>query len=100
MVDERFTTFHFTTPWPMSERRIDWKHCGRCGAGFYIRFADLPEVREVRPLAPPVAKAPGDPAGKTGLAQQLTDLSMLHRSGALTDNEFTCAKRRCLGVTN
>ena len=36
MMDERFTTFHFTEPLPLQARRADWVHCGRCAASFYF----------------------------------------------------------------
>ncbi|HEX8929290.1 MAG TPA: SHOCT domain-containing protein, partial [Actinomycetota bacterium] len=46
--------------------------------------------------APPPAPAPAGPAPDT--IAELERLSRLHESGALTDQEFTAAKARALGL--
>ena len=45
---------------------------------------------------PPSAPAPAGPAPDT--IAELERLSRLHESGALTDQEFTAAKARALGI--
>ncbi len=64
-------------------------------AGQEARIADL-EAQQAQGYAPPPAAAP-PPAGGSSVADQLALLAALHRSGALSDEEFTAAKARLLG---
>ena len=39
MMSERFVTFTFETPLPQAERLVDWKHCAKCCAAFFLQGA-------------------------------------------------------------
>jgi hypothetical protein len=45
------------------------------------------------PQAPPAPEPPADPT-----VQRINELSQLHASGALTDEEFAAAKAKLLGI--
>ena len=96
MMDERFTTFHFTEPLPKHERRVDWKHCGRCCAEFYSRFASSPQVRVVAAERPQQTNAPPANPTQNGFVQQLCQLAELYRAGVLNADELSKAKQKLL----
>jgi len=56
--------------------------------------AELEVLVDVGDHAPPVAVGPAD----SDLMTQLTQLAQLHRSGLLSDAEFTAAKAKLLGA--
>lgn len=62
------------------------------------RISDL-EQQQAAPAAPaPVAPVPAaEPAGGPSMLDQLSQLAELHRSGTLTDEEFSAAKAKLLG---
>jgi hypothetical protein len=49
-------------------------------------------------LVTPNSGAPGSAAPTTGDLERLRELSDLHTAGKLTDEEFTAAKRKVLGL--
>ena len=61
------------------------------------RIADAIRSRLGRPSPPPVATAPPIAAPPVSVAGEIDRLAELHRSGALTDAEFTAAKAKLLG---
>ncbi len=52
-----------------------------------------PQYAPAPPPPPAAPAAPGDPTGA-----ELSRLAELHQSGALTDEEFTAAKAKVLGI--
>jgi len=55
--------------------------------------------RNSKPTAPaPAAPAPAAPAAPANSAPTLEDLAAMHASGVLTDEEFTAAKKKALGI--
>ena len=102
MMDERFTFFYFTQPLPMNERIMEFAHCGRCAARFYVSdAAGVPPATPVVPMGPPEPKIPAQLVSNTDsqghpLVQTLRDLHELRVAGALTPEEFDRAKAQLL----
>ena len=48
--------------------------------------------------AQPAPAAPAAPADSPDSAPTLEDLAAMHASGVLTDEEFTAAKKKALGI--
>ena len=98
MMDERFATYTFTVKLPMEDRRVDWKHCGRCAAAFYAQFANFPAVRHVaavQGISQQVAHRRGT---DSQMVQELLRLQGLHEAGVLNAVEFSQAKSLVLGL--
>jgi uncharacterized membrane protein YebE (DUF533 family) len=57
---------------------------------------EAPPPQQYAEPAPAPAAAPPAPAGDT--TAELERLSQLHQSGALTDDEFSAAKAKLLGI--
>jgi len=53
----------------------------------------VPAERAAAPVAAPPAATP-----QSSVADRLVELGKLHTSGVLTDDEFTAAKKRLLGL--
>ena len=63
------------------------------------QIADLQDqaaAQQGAAYAPPPAPDPGTAAGSDTTVAQLQQLTQLHESGALTDEEFTSAKQKLL----
>ncbi len=58
------------------------------------RISNLEQGQGGSAQAPPV---PAQPSGPASMSDQLKQLSDLHASGALSDDEFAAAKSRLLG---
>ena len=100
MMSERFITFTFWAPMPMEERVIDFPHCGRCAAKFYLQHG---QQTSLAGGGGPSAAEVAAPLGSTSAAQvspnlvgELERLARLHASCCLTVDEFHMAKRMCL----
>ncbi len=65
------------------------KHGAEAGANQAQAAAPPPPAAE----APPPAAAPEDPT-----VEKINELAQLHASGVLTDEEFTAAKAKALGI--
>ena len=104
---ERFTTFRFTTPLPMSARQADWPKCGRCAAGFYLRG------HVGATLAPSLmvggrdsawagttesssAASTQQPQQPERLMASLRELVLLRSQGCVSEAEFVAFKARLL----
>ena len=97
MMAERFTTFVFNEPLPMSARKADWPKCGRCAAAFYLQGP--PPTSTASSSGGPVAAAVvPQPAEGSVLLTSLSDLAKLREAGHLTEEELTAAKARLLGL--
>ena len=59
------------------------------------RISDL-EAAQAQPQVPAQQPAPAQAAGSS-MMDQLSQLAELHKSGALTDDEFAAAKAKLLG---
>ena len=99
MMDERFTIFEFTNPIPKSLRKVEWPHCGRCAAAFYLHGPPAATASAPSSSGPPPAPAaPDGQAPSSGdLVASLRELAQLHSAGALNDQEFSAAKQLLLG---
>ena len=62
----------------------------------YAATQQLPPQQENAAPAPVPAPAPAPAGGDT--TEQLSQLAQLHTSGALSDEEFTAAKAKLLGL--
>jgi hypothetical protein len=94
MMSERFVTFRFTTPMPPEmERQMDFPHCGRCAAAFYLQGVS-PEASAGAASAP--TRAASAPQPPQSAVSDLERLAHLHQVGALSADEFKAAKRQCL----
>jgi len=62
----------------------------------YAATQQLPPQQEYAAPAPVPAPAPAPAGGDT--TEQLAQLAQLHTSGALSDEEFTAAKAKLLGL--
>ncbi len=100
MMADRFATFLFETPLPRAERAVDWKHCGKCSAAFFLQgeaFIHAPpptaasgSVGGAAPAAtvapwPTLAAAPQTPASAPPASPTLADAApaeMLSRAVA------------------
>ena len=97
MMAERFTTFVFTEPLPMSARKADWAKCGRCAAAFYLRGPSCSAAASSSAARVAPASAP-QPASGCDLPANLTALATLREAGHLTADEFAAAKAQLLGL--
>ena len=72
---------------PLEDRRMDFAHCGRCAAAWYLQHADTTTsaAAPVQPSAPPQSTI-----------DDLERLARLHQMGALSGDELSAAKRQCL----
>ena len=102
MMTERFKIFTFTQPLPMHERQVDWVHCGRCCAAFYVAHGMATPPPPGHPAAGASAVATNPTATRHGAAQdlsvELARLAVLHERGCLDADEFRAAKRLALGL--
>lgn len=62
------------------------------------RIADLERAQQGEAQQGEAKSAPVPEARKASVADQLSQLSAMHESGALSDEEFTAAKARLLGL--
>ena len=64
------------------------------------RISDLEDQQASQQAPPPAAAPDPDPGAAAGasLSDQLNQLSQLHASGALSDEEFAAAKKNLLGI--
>ena len=93
MMGERFTTFSFECPLPLPDRRADWPKCARCASAFYLHGpAPGPSSSSGAPAVPV------PPASSTQLLAELSQLAAMHTAGALTEEEFSAAKAKILGL--
>ena len=56
-----------------------------------------PQAEQPAPVYTPPPPPPQQPSGGNDVVAELTKLSELHRSGALSDAEFAAAKAKLLG---
>lgn len=97
MMAERFTTFAFVEPLPPSSRKADWPKCGRCAAAFYLRGPS--SASSASSSGGPLASAMVPPRAEDSvLLTHLNDLAKLREAGHLSEEEFTVAKARLLGL--
>ena len=123
MMGDRFTTYAFWNPLPMEERNMEWIHCGRCCAGFFLQaknvdvtqvglvpderaFAQGPQPAGAMPTLPihgatsssSTVGASSATGSQASFVKALSDLSAMYAQGHLDDDEFRVAKRRLLAL--
>jgi hypothetical protein len=59
---------------------------------------DAQQAPAAAPVPPAPAPAPAPPAGGQDLTAQLQSLADLHSKGVLSDEEYTAAKKKLLGI--
>ena len=111
MMDERFCTFHFHVPLPLRERDMEFPHCSRCAAEFYLKYGTSHQSQTRRPeleLGVEVAESSTragpshgvlhatDKAKSAEFLQMLSHLANLHSNCFLDAEEFRVAKKRIL----
>lgn len=64
------------------------------------RVANKQAARQqaAQPAAAPAEAAAPEPSGATDVTDQLTQLAALHAQGILSDEEFSAAKKKALGI--